>query len=561
MQRRLAARDAELEELRLSVAELRTEQTEREEQLEAALCELSAATSVAGLNGASANQRLAYHQVLRRIRGLVHTHLPRHAIVAVASKGHDDMLRLHGRTGWHFPQDRSGVYAGYYPSNSQSAIVQLEALRSRGAQYFLLPEFALWWLEKYAAFARHLERHYGVLIRDEDAGVIFDLTARKPAGVLDELVAELREKLGRDPSVLDWKSGGGLAAKLPGCAVFAPSENKRPLPYLDSTIDIVAIGPRSTALREARRLAREAVVRVREDGATADLAWRAASGSPAGPAVSIVIPCHNGVALTDACLRSLHETLPRDFRGEIIVVDDASTDGTAESLRAWAKRDARIKPLRHARNRGFLETANRGAKAATGEFLIFLNNDLVLLPGWLPPLLRTFRDFPAAGGVGAKLIFPDGTLQEAGGMIFRDGSAAHFGRGDHELDATLYSFVRSVDYCSAALFATRRALFLEMGGFDRAFAPAYYEDTDYCCALRAAGHRIYYQPECAAIHVEGASCGTDLTKGVKRHQKLNQSRLAKKWRRLLRTLPARPEHADATAWQALALAGAEEVRQ
>ena len=560
LQRRLGERDGELAQLRRCVEELQSAQAQRDEQLESALYEMSAATGLAGLTGAQASQRREYFQTLRRIREIVRERLPRAAVIAVASKGHDEMLRLHGRTGWHFPQDREGAYAGYYPSNSLSAVVQLEAARSRGAQYFLLPQFTFWWLEKYADFARHLDARYELLVRDE-ACAIFDLTARQPASVLDELVAECRNRLGREPAVLDWGTKANLAALLPDCAVFSPAEKTGPLPYLDATIDIVAIGARGSVLKEARRVAREAVLKFRADGATAEIVWRAKSPATAAPTVSIIIPCHNGVALTDACLRSLMETLPANFRGEIIVVDDASTDGTAASLRAWAAADPRVKPLRNAKNLGFLETANRGAKAATGEFLVFLNNDLVLLPGWLPPLLRTFRDFPDAGGVGGKLIFPDGTLQEAGGMLFRDGSAAHFGRGDHALDAPLYNFVRPADYCSAALFATPRALFTKLGGFDQDYAPAYYEDTDYCCAVRAAGRRIYYQPESAAVHVEGASCGTDLTKGAKRHQTLNQKHFAKKWRKLLHKLPARPEYADTAAWQALAMRGAEDLQR
>ena len=560
LQRQLGERDGTLEQLRRSVEALQAIQAQRDEQLESALYELSAATGLAGLTGANASQRLAYFQLLRRIRDVVRERLPREAVIAVASKGHDEMLRLHGRIGWHFPQDRAGSYAGYYPSNSLSAIVQIEALRSRGAQYFLLPQFALWWLETYGDFARHLASRYELLVRDEETCAIFDLTSLKTGDALDELIAGCRNRLGREPSILDWESHAGLAARFPTCSVFQPSEPESPLPYLDGTIDIVAVGEGSGgALKEARRLAREAVLRCDAKAGTASIVWQAGTAVKQSPTVSIVIPCHDGVAITDACLRSLLETLPANFRGEIIVVDDASTDGTSDALRGWAKADPRVKPLRNAKNLGFLGTAQRGADAATGEFIVFLNNDLVLLPGWLPPLLRTFRDFPDAGGVGGKLIFPDGTLQEAGGMLFRDGSAAHFGRGDHALDAPLYNFVRPADYCSAALFATPQALFAELGGFDRAYAPAYYEDTDYCCAVRAAGRRIYYQPESAAIHVEGASCGTDLTKGAKQHQALNQKRFAKKWRKLLHSLPARPEHADTAAWQALALRGTGEV--
>src|SRR5207253_716882 len=135
-----------------------------------------------------------------------------------------------------------------------------------------------------------------------------------------------------------------------------------------------------------------------------------------------------------------------------------------------------------------------------------------------------FHDYPDAGAVGGKLIFPDGTLQEVGGIVFCDGSAANFGRGDDEIDALLYNFVREVDYCSGALLATRRTLFLDLGGFDTRYSPAYCEDSDYCFNLRENGYRVYYQPESAIIHLEGATAGTDVTRGVKRYQVLNNEK-------------------------------------
>ena len=143
----------------------------------------------------------------------------------------------------------------------------------------------------------------------------------------------------------------------------------------------------------------------------------------------------------------------------------------------------------------FIASCNRAAAAAAFQFLIFLNNDTLPLPGWLEALLRTFKDRPDAGAVGGKLIFPDGVLQEAGGVIYRDGSGCNFGKYDRNADAPLYNFVREVDYCSGALLATPRDLFLKLGGFDLRYAPAYYEDSDYCFNLRKHGFRVYYQPQ------------------------------------------------------------------
>src|SRR5262249_13071055 len=145
-----------------------------------------------------------------------------------------------------------------------------------------------------------------------------------------------------------------------------------------------------------------------------------------------------------------------------------------------------------------------------------------------------------AGAVGGKLLYPDGTLQEAGGIIFSDGSGCNFGRNDQNANAPLYSFLREVDYCSGALLATPRKLFLEIGGFDSRFTPSYYEDTDYCFSLRARGYRVYYQPESVVVHFEGVSSGTDITAGVKSYQPVNRAKFVEKWRDTLAGQPSPP---------------------
>ena len=143
--------------------------------------------------------------------------------------------------------------------------------------------------------------------------------------------------------------------------------------------------------------------------------------------------------------------------GEIVVVDDASTDGTGEWLDDLAERNPMVTVLRNERNAGFLESCNRAADVATGEFLLFLNNDTILLPGWLPPLLRVFAERDDAGAAGGRLLYPDGRLQEAGGLVFRDGSAWKFGYGDPDPEAPVFSYLREVDYCSGCLLATPRS--------------------------------------------------------------------------------------------------------
>jgi O-antigen biosynthesis protein len=252
----------------------------------------------------------------------------------------------------------------------------------------------------------------------------------------------------------------------------------------------------------------------------------------AAPRASIVIPVYNEFAHTLACLRAIAAHPPR-AACEVIVVDDGSTDQTASALAEVQG----LGYLRRAGNGGFVAACNDGARQAKASILVFLNNDTVPQPGWLDAMLDTLDTYPSAGLVGAQLLYPDGRLQEAGGVVFADGSGWNYGRNESP-DDPRFSFVRDADYCSGAAIALPRALFEALGGFDVRYAPAYYEDTDLAFAVRAAGHRVLYQPAARVVHVEGATAGTDPRQGVKAFQQRNRHIFVERWRAELERLPA-----------------------
>ena len=247
------------------------------------------------------------------------------------------------------------------------------------------------------------------------------------------------------------------------------------------------------------------------------------------PRVTVIIPTYGHVDHTLRCLASIAGAPPM-VPFEVLVVEDASGDPRVVEL-------AKVEGLRleqWPQNLGFLRSCNAAAKLARGELLFLLNNDTEVMPGAIDALAGLLDRRPDAGMVGARLLYPDGVLQEAGGIIWRDGSAWNYGNRDDPRKHQ-YNYVREVDYCSGAAIMLPRARWEEMAGFDEFFLPAYCEDSDLAFRLRSAGWKVLYQPRATVIHYEGVSHGTDTGTGIKAHQVENTRRLAARWANTLAT--------------------------
>ena len=241
------------------------------------------------------------------------------------------------------------------------------------------------------------------------------------------------------------------------------------------------------------------------------------------PVLSILIPSYGQVDYTLRCLASI-VAHPPSVPFEVIVVDDASGDRRVPELRQVRG----IRLMERTQNLGFLRSCNDAANQARGDFLFLLNNDTEIMPGALDALLDTFAAHPGAGLVGARLLYPDGWQQEAGGIIWSDGSGWNYGNRD-DPRRPQYSYVRETDYISGAAIMLPTAFWRELGGFDEHYIPAYCEDSDLCFRARAAGRAVLYQPAAIVIHHEGISHGTDTNKGLKAYQVTNSRKLRERW--------------------------------
>jgi GT2 family glycosyltransferase len=242
--------------------------------------------------------------------------------------------------------------------------------------------------------------------------------------------------------------------------------------------------------------------------------------------VSIVIPVWNKVEYTQKCLETLVGTADPVIGFELIVVDNASTDATPQLLSSL---EGDVHIIRNDINEGFGRACNAGAGLARAPYVLFLNNDIELLPGWLGPLLAAMDQDADLAGVQPRLLYPDGRLNSAGDLVFRD-QAWNYGKGSTNPFGPQFSSRRAPDYASGACLLVRRWMFEAVGGFDDRYAPAYYEDADLSFAFRSKGWKVLYEPRSTVVHVEGGTAGTELDSEFKRRQmEQNKVKFWQKW--------------------------------
>ena len=216
------------------------------------------------------------------------------------------------------------------------------------------------------------------------------------------------------------------------------------------------------------------------------------------PVVSIVMITYGGWELARQALESVRALTDHPY--EVIVVDNASTDGTAARL---SREVAGAEVLLNSKNHGFGVACNQGAAVARAPFLLFLNSDTIVQPGWLPPLFEALTDETVAAA-GPQFLNADGSLQEAGALVLPTGGTVLHGHGERA-DLAEFRFRRLVDYVSAACLIVRRSLFNDLGGFDPVYGLGYYEDVDLCFTLRRCGYRVVYEPRSVVTHVRRGS--------------------------------------------------------
>ena len=254
------------------------------------------------------------------------------------------------------------------------------------------------------------------------------------------------------------------------------------------------------------------------------------------PELSVVFIARNKYEQTYASIASLDVATSRSY--EVIVYDNGSTDGVKDIARSIPG----VRTIRSETNKGFTIAVNEAAAIARGRYLVLANNDIELARGSLDAAVRRLDGDPTIGIVGGRIIRSHGMLQEAGSIIWKDGSCLGYGRDLDPSDGRV-TFPLDVDFCSGCLLVMLLEDWKGLGGFDTVYAPAYYEETDFCLRMWAAGKRVVYDPAVVLWHFEfGSSTLPDDPLALMRR---NQQALLKKHAATLaRHMSPHPAHVE-----------------
>ncbi len=360
--------------------------------------------------------------------------------------------------------------------------------------------------ERYEALEWFSEAYYGATYPD----VLEVVKARRFRNCYDHFVkhgAAERRKPHPDIDLLHYFLSGRVQADLEGGAF------RDPFAHWLSRLTAGTLGrtPEPVAENQSKQLFARAAESMLPQLARRTLDFSLAD---AAPMLSVIIVLHNQFALTMMALASLRA----NFAGaiELILVDSGSTDDTRHIERFVTG----AKLIRFAYNAGFVQACNTALPQVSADALLYLNNDLLLgLDAIRSARARLFSS-PEIGAVGAKLIRTNGALQEAGSIIWRDGTTFGYLR-DADPNTPEANFVREVDYCSGAFLMLRTELVRALGGFDDDYRPAYYEEADLCVRLRKRGYRVIYDPAIVVQHFEyGSADATSSTRLMMRNHKI-----------------------------------------
>ena len=432
-------------------------------------------------------------QVVASLPQTVDELLPPNSRVLVISKGDENLIRFDSCRGGHFPQERSGGYAGFYPASSAAAINHLEALRFQGAEYLVVPATAHWWFETYPDFERHLERRYAVVDRTPETFTIFSLRNASSWLQLEEAINDFKREFNRQPAILNWDCDFRLSQIFPECRWFQPlSTSSDTVPYLDQTIDLVAVSTAyPTRVNEARRVASEGLILVTSSEPINSAPVLSVERFPhlrpkETPLVSIIVGQSYHDLPVERKLAFLQESIPSQLRCEILIRKVRERFG---------------KQLHKANKKVRLNGASSisSPKSTNGGIVVFLGPHTLPLPGWLPSLLRVFSECADAGVVGGRLINFDGTQNQIGGVVFRDGSVERLGGDEVDPGSPTYGYLREIDVPASTFFATTRSLLTTTGKASVLSDMDFYTAAEYCFAAREKGYAVYFEPDCNAI--------------------------------------------------------------